>query len=125
MAEHSDDRVRRETGQRVQVGLIGLGAVLLVVAFANIVAKARHSDALQPIAMSGQQPLAGASNATAPGSQSSDTEPFADLGVTPKADQSVSSGPVGPSVPDLEPDPRLNKPMDRDPQRPDSSPPNR
>lgn len=119
MAEQSEDRVRRESLQRVQVGLIGLGAVLLVVAFTNLVVKAIRPEGLQPVASGGQQPVAGtSSNATTPG----DSEPFADLGVTPKSDQSMSgTAPVGPSVPDLEPDPRLSKPMDRDPKTASSS----
>lgn len=107
MAEQSEPRTRRETMQRVQVGLIGLGAVLLVVAFANIVAKTIRPDASQSMAVAGQ------SQSPATQANGTDSEPLADLGVTPKSDQSS----VGPSVPDLEPDPRLRKPMDQDPNK--------
>lgn len=109
MAEQSEPRERRESVQRIQIGLIGLCAVLLIVAFANLVVKTMRPDGSLPLAAGGQGPAgAGSVNATA-----GDTEPFADLGVTPVTDSSV-----GPSVPDLEPDPRLSKPMDRDPNKP-------
>ncbi len=39
MAEQTNMRARSEAVQRVQIGLIGIGAVLLVVAFANIVVR--------------------------------------------------------------------------------------
>ena len=52
-----------------------------------------------------EQGIAGVSNATGA------NEPLADLGVTPTADSSAS---VAPSVPDLEPDPRLRQRMDQD-----------
>ena len=107
MAEQSEPRTRRETMQRVQVGLIGLGAVLLVVAFANIVVKSIRPDGTQSVVVAGQ--------AQTPNTQANgtDSEPLADLGVTPKSDQSS----ISPSVPDLEPDPRLRKPMDQDPKK--------
>ncbi len=119
MAEESEPRTRRETVQRVQVGLIGLGAVLLVVGFANIVVKAVRQDATQPFTTTGDQPeVATAANGTAPGG--ADSEPLADLGVAPKSDQPADA--VRPSVPDLEPDPRLSKPMDRDPKKSGTAP---
>jgi hypothetical protein len=105
MAEQSDTPTRRETVQRVQIGLIGLGAVLLVVAFANIIVKTIRPDATQTLTASGQAQPDGTTNGTT-------SEPLEDLGVTPKSDQ-----PVGASVPDLEPDPRLSKPMDQDPKK--------
>lgn len=106
MAEQSETPTRRETVQRVQVGLIGLGAVLLVVAFANVIVKTVRPEGAQALTASGQAAAdAGTTNGTA-------TETLEDLGVTPKSDQSV-----GPSVPDLEPDPRLSKPMDQDPKK--------
>ena len=109
MAERSETPARREAVQRVQIGLIGLGAVLLVVTFANIVVKAVRPEAAQTLVATGQQPAAGSANAT--GDQA---EPLADLGVTPKTDQSSA---VSPSVPDLQPDPRLSRPMDQDPKK--------
>ena len=105
MAEQSESRTRRETVQRVQVGFIGLGAVLLVVAFANIVVKSIRPDGTQAAVVAGQSQTP---NTQANGT---DSEPLADLGVTPKSDQTM-----GPSVPDLEPDPRLRKPMDQNPK---------
>jgi len=106
MAEQTDMRTRREAVQRVQIGLIGLAAVLLVVAFANLVVRSIRPDAGQTTAATGQdQTDANSPNGT-------DTEPLADLGVTPKSDQAAN-----PSVPDLEPDPRLSKPMDQDPKK--------
>ncbi len=107
MAEQSEPRSRRETMQRVQIGLVGLGAVLLVVAFANIVVKSIRPDPGQSMTVAGQ-------SQSAPNQgNGADSEPLADLGVTPKSDQSS----MGPSVPDLEPDPRLSKPMDQDPKK--------
>ena len=107
MTEETDSRSRREAMQRVQVGLIGLGGVLLVVAFANVVAKMRPEGA--PIAtVDGQlAPGANSDNGTATG----DDGAVDDLGVTP-----------APSVPDLEPDPRLRKPMDQDPNSRQTAP---
>ena len=106
MTEQSDSATRHEAVKRVQVGLIGLGSVLLVVAFANIIVNTIRPDATQTLAAGGQAGTeAGTTNGTA-------TEPLEDLGVTPKSDQAV-----GASVPDLEPDPRLSKPMDQDPKK--------
>jgi hypothetical protein len=110
MTEQTETRTRREAMQRVQVGLIGLGGVLLVVAFANVVAKMRPEGAAVAT-VDGQ--LAGgvtSDNVSATG----EAESMDDLGVTP-----------APSVPDLEPDPRLRKPMDRDPNSGRQSAPQR
>lgn len=98
MTDQTETRTRREAMQRVQVGLIGLGGVLLVVAFANVVAKMRPEPA--PIASVDGQLPGNSDNMAAPGDEGA----VDDLGVTP-----------APSVPDLEPDPRLSKPMDQDP----------
>lgn len=108
MAEQTNMRARSEAVQRVQIGLIGIGAVLLVVAFANIVVRTVRPDGSQ---------TAAAGQTQGPGDQANGTgtEPLADLGVMPKSDQAGAA--VGPSVPDLEPDPRLNKPMDQDPKK--------
>jgi len=105
MAEQSETPTRRETMQRVQIGLIGLGAVLLVVTFANIIVKTIRPADSQALATGGQSTTDAGANGTT-------TEALEDLGVTPKSDQAV-----GPSVPDLEPDPRLRKPMDQDPKK--------
>jgi hypothetical protein len=124
MAGQTDMRARRETIQRIQVGLVGLAIVLLIVASTNIVVRTLRPDAmLAGPGATNAQLAAGAPNGTAP-TQATDGEPLADLGVTPKAETAVpaaTAGPVGPSVPDLEPDPRLSKPMDRDPRKPQPS----
>ncbi|HZV57801.1 MAG TPA: hypothetical protein VFF89_09010 [Sphingobium sp.] len=112
MAEQTDRSPRREALQRVQIGLIGLGAVLLVVAFANIVATVRpdNNSGSPALVVAPGQPETMPAQANGMGRSSSESEPLADLGVAP--------APVSPSVPDLEPDPRLRKPMDQDPKAP-------
>ena len=101
MTEQTETRTRREGLQRVQVGLIGLGGVLLVVAFANVVSKMRP-EAVPVATVDGQSSaLVNSDKVTVTG----EAESMGDLGVTP-----------APSVPDLEPDPRLRKPMDQDPK---------
>lgn len=97
MAEHP----RRQEGlQRVQIGLTGLAGVVLLVGLANIVIdKARIDDPAVPPPTVPTLDL----NAVAP------KEPLAELGVQPAPEQQ-------PIVPDLQPDPNLRKPMDRDPQ---------
>ena len=97
MAEHP----RRQEGlQRVQIGLTGLAGVVLLVGLANIVIeKARIDDPAVPPPTVPTLDF----NAVAP------KEPLAELGVQPAPEQQ-------PIVPDLQPDPNLRKPMDRDPQ---------
>ncbi|PDH68369.1 MAG: hypothetical protein CNE89_03940 [Sphingomonadaceae bacterium MED-G03] len=97
------DTPRRQEGlQRVQIGLTGLAGVVLLVGLANIVIeKARVDDAaLAPPVTPTLE-----TNAVAP------KEPLAELGVQPAPEQA-------PVVPDLQPDPNLKKPMDRDPAQP-------
>jgi len=116
MARRRELRAHREEFQRVQVGLVGLAGVLLVVTLANIVIQTARTESASDISSTtldqsndGMQVANGASG----------NEPLADLGVTPTADQAgAGSGAdtAAPSVPDLEPDPRLSKPMDRDPR---------
>lgn len=91
---------RRQEGlQRVQIGLTGLAGVVLLVGLANIVIeKARIDDAALPP----PSVPALSVNAVSP------KEPLAELGVQPAPEQA-------PIVPDLQPDPNLRKPMDRDP----------
>jgi hypothetical protein len=95
------DHPRRQEGlQRVQIGLTGLAGVVLLVGLANIaIDKARIDDPAVPPPTVPTLDL----NAVAP------KEPLAELGVQPAPEQQ-------PIVPDLQPDPNLNKPMDRDPQ---------
>lgn len=96
---------KQEALQRVQIGLTGLAGVLLLVGLANIVIdKARIDDAAPPAVV----PTIIDTTANASGGGQA-KEPLAELGVAPSADSQV--------VPDLQPDPKLNKPMDREPQQ--------
>lgn len=96
------DSPRRQEGlQRVQIGLTGLAGVVLLVGLANIVIeKARLDERSMPPQV---VPTLGSEGANA---TSQPKEPLAELGVTPSAEQ---------VVPDLQPDPNLRKPMDREP----------
>ena len=97
------DTPRRQEGlQRVQIGLTGLAGVVLLVGLANIVIEKARVDgaALAPPVTPTLE-----TNAVAP------KEPLAELGVQPAPEQA-------PIVPDLQPDPNLKKPMDRDPAQP-------
>jgi hypothetical protein len=91
---------RRQEGlQRVQVGLTGLAGIVLLVGLANIVIdKARMDDAALP------PPVVPTLSANAVATAK---DPLAELGVQPAPEQA-------PIVPDLQPDPNLSKPMDRD-----------
>lgn len=104
----SREESRREMVRRIQVGGAGVGGVLLLVGLTNVLVDNIQKDRLLSagaVALGESAP----SNTAAPSS-----EPLADLGVTPASD----GGSVpAPAVPDLEPDPRLQKPMDRDPRQ--------
>ena len=102
------DNPRKQEGlQRVQIGLTGLAGVVLLVGLANIVIEKARLDersmppAVVPTLTNGE----GVNAAAAP------KEPLAELGVTPSVDQSPQV------VPDLQPDPNLRKPMDREIQQ--------
>lgn len=96
----ADESRRAEGMQRVQIGLTGVAGVVLLVGLANIVIdKAGIDKAAAPPPV---VPTLG-ENAVAP------NDPLAELGVQPTAEQPV--------VPDLQPDPNIAKPMDREPQR--------
>lgn len=116
MPRRRELRAHREELQRIQVGLVGLAGVLLVVTLANIVIQTARTESASDIAAGTMDELNG--GAQFGNSAVGGNEPLADLGVTPKADQGGTAAPPVPlpSVPDLEPDPRLSKPMDRDPQ---------
>ena len=90
---------RQQEGlQRVQIGLTGLAGVVLLVGLANIVIdKARVDDPTVPPPTVPTLDV----NAVSP------KEPLAELGVQPAPEQA-------PIVPDLQPDPNLKKPMDRE-----------
>ncbi len=102
------DSPRKQEGlQRVQIGLTGLAGVVLLIGLANIVIeKARIDERAAP------PPVVPTLNNGADVNAVQPEDPLARLGVTPSADQ-------GPAqvVPDLQPDPNLTKPMDRDPQQ--------
>lgn len=99
----ADDPRRQEGLQRVQIGLTGLAGVILLVGLANIVIdKAKLDVAVQP-----PPTVSTLDNANA---LAQPKEPLAELGVTPSMSQSQV-------VPDLQPDPNLQKPMDREPRQ--------
>ena len=103
-------RAHREELQRVQIGLVGLAAVLLIVTLANLVIQTARNEAALDGALT-TQVASGNGQVNSSSSLPGPSEPLADLGVTPTADSSA------PSVPDLQPDPRLRERMDRDPNQ--------
>lgn len=118
--KQQDDQGRQDTMQRIQVGIVGLVAVLLLVSVINFVQQ-RASD--EPTAIEqlqadadGTLPNLGEENQEVP------AEPLAELGLTPapQADEGdaapavSSSGSAGQTVPDLKPDPKLEARMDRE-----------
>jgi hypothetical protein len=114
MPQSRDLRTRREALQRVQIGIVGFAVVLLIVTIANLVVQAVRPDPnLTASSAATTQSNAGVSNSI-PLPILPDSEPLSDLGVMPKSDASAS--PASSSVPDLEPDRRLSKPMDQDPK---------
>jgi hypothetical protein len=99
----AEDVRKQEALHRVQIGLTGLAGILLLVGLANIVIdKARVDDVAPPPVV----PTLSDGSVNAAGQPK---EPLAELGVAPSADSQV--------VPDLQPDPNLNKPMDHEPQQ--------
>lgn len=106
------DSPRKQEGlQRVQIGLTGLAGVVLLVGLANIVIdKARVDQGALPPAVVPTLTDSNSVNAAA----AQPKEPLAELGVTPSAEPSLGTGQI---VPDLQPDPKLNKRMDREPQQ--------
>lgn len=108
MVPPSREENRRESLRRIQVGTAGLGGVLLLVGLTNVlVENIRKDRGRAGTAMLGE--IGAPANAMTVPTQP--TEPLVDLGVTPATD-------TGKPVPDLEPDPKLQKPMDRDPAQP-------
>lgn len=115
---------RQDTIQRIQVGIVGLVAVLLLVSVANFVLQ-RASDEqsaieeIQAEAVSSGRELA---SDVPPAPAPAPAEPLAELGITPapvSEDEIVQPVPKSPGsraqvVPDLEPDPKLEAPMDQE-----------
>lgn len=86
---------RQSAIQRIQVGVIGLVVVLLFVTLASMVLD-RVSDG----------PQAGGTSQSAPptaGLDKTPDEPLAELGVTPVAQDDVTTGPAGQSSPAASP----------------------
>jgi len=115
----SDDD-RNDTMQRIQVGVVGLVAVLLLVSVANFVLQ-RASDeetAIEEI----QAEALDKSGSVAANEDDAPAEPLAELGITPapapEEDNATlvvpQKSPEGQVVPDLKPDPKLEAPMDRE-----------
>lgn len=120
--QRPDDQSRQDTMQRIQVGIVGLVAVLLLVSVINFVQQ-RASD--EPTAIEQLQADAeGMLPNLIEDSQEVPAEPLAELGITPapqpdEEDVEPALAPVGPSaqtVPDLKPDPKLEARMDRESQ---------
>ena len=111
---------RGDTLQRIQVGIIGLVAVLLLVSVANYVATQASDEqtAIEVLQAESGEIVAGDPEAEAP------AEPLAELGMTPapvqeeevEAPATPNVGNAGQIVPDLTPDPKLEAPMDQEPQ---------
>ena len=120
MDKYEQDRGRQDTMQRIQVGVVGLAAVLLLASVANFVIQ-RASDEqtvieeMQAESVDRNAPLAGKA-------EEKPAEPLAELGITPApaagAGQPQLQNPAanlpGQTVPDLKPDPNLDAPMDRE-----------
>jgi hypothetical protein len=108
MAEMPTDQNRNEMLRRVQIGAAGLAGVLTLVALTGVVVDKARKDG----ALSATQDLSAALPSASNGGETQQpSEPLADLGVTPSTEEGT------PAVPDLQPDPRLKKRMDRDPRQ--------
>ena len=107
--------------QRIQVGVVGLAAVLLLVSVANLVIQ-RASDE-QTVVEEMQGEGTGVAPALVSDPDGKPAEPLAELGITPApesgAEEPGSKKPAanlpGQTVPDLKPDPNLDAPMDQEP----------
>lgn len=96
---------RKESIKRIQVGLTGLAGIVLLIGLANVVVRnIRDGDKSGPAGVSTV-----AVNAEDAANGVGSHEPLAELGVAPAADK------VPQVVPDLQPDPQIRKPMDREP----------
>lgn len=122
MDKQRDATGRENAMHRIQVGLVGLVAVLLLVSVTNFVLQ-RASDEQSPI----EQLHAEAENETgaaAVDAKASEkpADPLQELGITPtpKTEDeglnklSGAAAAAGQTVPDLKPDPKLEAPMDRE-----------
>lgn len=96
---------RRESIQRIQVGLTGLAGIVMLIGLVNIVVD--NVRTLDPA--SAEMVTAGN---VQNGVDAAPSEPLAELGVAPAVETD------GALVPDLRPDPRLHERMDREPAQP-------
>ncbi len=121
---------KQDSVQRIQVGVMGLAAVLLVVGLANLVIDraSEETGALEAI-----KTESGALAGTAAGNGADKkSEPLAEMGLTPAPAETKGAPPqaapapksatpagqasgTGQIVPDLRPDPKLESRMDREP----------
>lgn len=111
------DSRSKDMMQRIQIGLTGLAGVVLLVGLANIaIEKASVDEEIAAPPVDGAPPLlvSPGANTTAPAPEPR-PEPLAELGVTPAPQEKPDANATGQVVPDLEPNPALNKPMDREP----------
>lgn len=120
MDKQEQDRIRLNTMQRIQVGVVGLAAVLLLVSVANFVIQ-RASDEQTVI-----EEMQADAGVTPPPVVSKPeealAEPLAELGITPAPEADTEQSDVldpsanipGQTVPDLKPDPNLDAPMDQE-----------
>lgn len=110
---------RQDSMQRIQVGVIGLVAVLLLVGIANFVLQ-RASDEQTAIEVIQAEATGSAAQTSEKPAEAAPSEPLADLGITPtRVPEGVQPVPEVPVkrvqvVPDLEPDPKLEAPMDQE-----------
>jgi hypothetical protein len=120
MENRSQNTSRQDTMQRIQVGVIGLAAVLLLVSIANFVIQ-RASDE-QTVIEEMQAEGKGVTPPLAGNPEEKPAEPLAELGITPgpapgagKTEvQKPAANLPGQTVPDLKPDPNLDAPMDQE-----------
>ncbi len=111
MVPPSREESRRESIRRIQIGAAGLGGVMMLVGLTNVLVDNIRKDG----GLGSGTEVMGGLVATNNAESAKSNEPLADLGVTPASD--TSSQQAVPAVPDLEPDPQLQKPMDRDPRQ--------
>jgi hypothetical protein len=120
MDKRNQNSGRQDTMQRIQVGVIGLAAVLLLVSVANFVIQ-RASDE-QTVIEELQEGEEGSPPPLVSNPEGKPAEPLAELGITPAPEsgagkpeaQKPATNLPGQTVPDLKPDPNLDAPMDRE-----------
>ncbi|WP_417613786.1 hypothetical protein [Parasphingorhabdus sp.] len=120
MDKRTHNTSRQDTMQRIQVGVVGLAAVLLLVSVANFVIQ-RASDE-KTVVEEMQAEGTGVPPPLVTDPEENPAEPLAELGITPapaagtakKGAEAPTANLPGQTVPDLKPDPNLDAPMDRE-----------